>query len=195
MRLILASNNKNKLREIQEMLSPIGYEVISQSQAGIDMEAEENGSTFEENAAIKADAIYALTHTAVIADDSGLEVDALGGAPGIYSARYAPKGQGKKTLLANLEGVPDDKRTARFVCVICYIDPDGEKHYFRGECEGKIGYECIGESGFGYDPIFMYGDRSFAQLSADEKNAVSHRSMAIIKLREYLESAVKGGNA
>ena len=195
MRLILASNNKNKLREIQEMLSPIGYEVISQSQAGIDIEAEENGSTFEENAAIKADAIYALTHTAVIADDSGLEVDALGGAPGIYSARYAPKGQGKKTLLANLEGVPDDKRTARLVCVICYIDPDGEKHYFRGECEGKIGYECIGENGFGYDPIFMYGDRSFAQLSADEKNAVSHRSMAIIKLREYLESAVKGGNA
>ncbi|MCD7731497.1 MAG: RdgB/HAM1 family non-canonical purine NTP pyrophosphatase [Oscillospiraceae bacterium] len=195
MKLILASNNKNKLREIQEMLSPIGYEVISQSQAGIEIEAEENGSTFEENAAIKADAIYGMTHTAVIADDSGLEVDALGGAPGIYSARYAPKGQGKKTLLANLEGVPDDKRTARFVCVICFISPDGEKHYFRGECEGKIGYECIGENGFGYDPIFMYGDRSFAQLSPEEKNAVSHRSMAIIKLREYLEAADKGGNA
>ncbi len=187
MKLILASNNKNKLKEMREILEPMGYEVMSQHEAGIDIEVEENGTTFEENSTLKAQAIYDIAHTAVIADDSGLMVDYLGGEPGVYSARYAPEGERKKTLLTNMEGVADEKRTARFVCVICYIDESGKKQLFRGECEGKIGYECIGTNGFGYDPIFMYGERSFAQLTADEKNAVSHRSNALKKLKNALD--------
>lgn len=188
MRLILASNNENKLREMREILSPLGFEVISQSEAGINIEVDETGSTFEENASLKAAAIYERTHTAVIADDSGLSVDILDGEPGVYSARYAEPGQRCAKLLSKLSGVPDEKRTARFVCVICYIAENGEKKLFRGECEGKIGYEKRGTNGFGYDPVFMYGDRSFAELSPEEKNAVSHRSRALSLMRLSLEA-------
>lgn len=188
MKIILASNNKNKLREIGEILGPLGFEVISQSEAGADIEAEENGKTFAENAYIKAKAAFDLTGLPVIADDSGLEVDALGGAPGIYSARYAPEGQRRKRILEELKEVPDEKRGAAFICCICYIDPEGTAHYFTGKCVGKIGYENRGTNGFGYDPIFIYGERSFAEISAEEKNSVSHRAKALEQLKKYFEN-------
>lgn len=188
MKLILASNNKNKLREFREILEPLGYEVISQSEAGVDIEAEENGTTFAENAYIKAKAIYDLMKLPVISDDSGLAVDALNGAPGIYSARYAEEGKRCARVLSELEGVPDEKRTARFICSICYIDENGGKHIAEGTCEGKIGYEKRGTNGFGYDPIFMFGDKSFAEISAEEKNKVSHRSNALKKFEEIIRN-------
>lgn len=187
MKIILASNNKNKLREFREILEPLGYELISQSEAGADIEAEETGTTFEENAYIKAKAAYDLTHLPVIADDSGLEVDALGGEPGIYSARYTEEGKRCEKVLEKMEGVPDEKRTARFICAVCYIDENGESFIVKGVCEGKIGYEKRGTNGFGYDPIFMYGERSFAEISAEEKDNVSHRADALRKFRKKME--------
>lgn len=195
MRIILASNNQNKLREMSEILLPLGCEVISQSQAGVDIEVEETGTTFEENAALKAEAFFKLTGQSVISDDSGLEVDFLGGEPGVYSARYGgeeAKGRRKELLLSKLEGVPKEKRTARFVCVIHYIDAAGLPHSFRGECEGRISFEKQGDKGFGYDPVFIpeshYGDGlTFAQISADEKNKLSHRGKALKMLAEYIE--------
>ena len=187
MKIILASNNKNKLREFSEILNPMGYEVITQAEAGADIEAEENGSTFEENSYIKAKAAYDLTKLPVIADDSGLEVDALNGEPGIYSARYAEPDRLCETVLEKMEGVPDEKRTARFVCVVCFINENGEHFTVRGTCEGKIGYEKRGTTGFGYDPIFMYGEKSFAELSAEEKNSVSHRANALNMFKEKIQ--------
>ncbi|MGN1089912.1 MAG: RdgB/HAM1 family non-canonical purine NTP pyrophosphatase [Huintestinicola sp.] len=188
MKLILASNNKNKLREFREILEPMGFEVMSQSEAGADIEAEENGSTFAENAYIKAKVIYDIFRIPVISDDSGLAVDALNGAPGIYSARYAEDGKHCQKLLSEMKDVPDEKRTARFICSICYIDEEGEKHICEGKCEGKIGYEELGTNGFGYDPVFMYGDKSFAEISAEEKNAVSHRSMALKEFEKFIRT-------
>lgn len=187
MKIILASNNANKLREFRNILEPLGYEVITQREAGADIEAEETGTTFEENAYIKAKAAYDLTGLPVIADDSGLVVDALGGEPGIYSARYAEEGKRCVKVLSKLEGVPDEKRTARFVCALCYIDENGDAFAVNGICEGKIGYEKRGTNGFGYDPIFMYGDRSFAELSAEEKDSVSHRAKALQAFEEHMK--------
>ncbi|MBD5144356.1 MAG: RdgB/HAM1 family non-canonical purine NTP pyrophosphatase [Ruminococcus sp.] len=184
-KIVLATNNKNKLREVREILEPAGLTVLSQSEAGADIEVEENGKTFAENAYLKAKAVFDLTGLPVIADDSGLEVDALNGAPGVFSARYAQEGQRKKRLLEELENVPDEKRGADFACCICYIDPTGEARYFNGKVFGKIGYESRGTNGFGYDPIFMYGDRSFAEMSAEEKNEVSHRANALKQLKEF----------
>ncbi|HIS24232.1 MAG TPA: RdgB/HAM1 family non-canonical purine NTP pyrophosphatase [Candidatus Faeciplasma gallinarum] len=195
MDLILASNNKDKLKEVKRILSPYGFNVKSQSEAGIHLEAEETGTTFAENSAIKAKALYDIIHKPVIADDSGLEVDALGKEPGVYSARYGGEGVddiGRCYLVLNkLEGVPDSKRTARFVCVITYIDENGEMTQFDGKIEGRIGYERIGDNGFGYDPIFVVGDRTLAQYSEDEKNAVSHRGEALRKLEEYLKTKIR----
>lgn len=187
MKLIAATGNKNKLREMQEILSPYGYEIISSKEAGADIEVEETGKTFEENAKLKASAIYRLTKTAVIADDSGLEVDALDKRPGVYSARYAPEGERCGKLLSEMEGVIDEKRTARFVCAIYFISEDGKEICVRGECEGKIGYEERGSNGFGYDPVFMIGDKSMSELSSDEKNKISHRAKALKKLSEELQ--------
>lgn len=185
MKVILASNNKHKLDEIKKILTPLGYDVVSQAEAGVDIDVEETGTTFEENAALKAQAVYALTKTAVISDDSGLEVDYLNGAPGVYSHRYAGENATDADrcakLLSELNGVETAKRTARFVCVLCFIDDKGEKLVIRGTVEGIIGTEPKGENGFGYDPVFMYGDRSFAELSSEEKNTVSHRADALKK--------------
>lgn len=190
-KIILASNNKGKIREISEILSPLGFEVISLKSAGIDIDIEENGTTFKENAAIKARAIFEMTKTAVIADDSGLSVEYLNGAPGVYSHRYggenATDEEKNQKLLGELEGVPDEKRNASFICSICYIDNDGREHFVQGECKGKIGYEPKGENGFGYDPIFMYGDKSFAEIPADEKNKISHRALALKSFCELLK--------
>lgn len=182
-KIILASNNKGKIKELSDILAPIGYEVISQREAGIDIEVEETGSSFSENAGLKAKAVYERCKAPVIADDSGLEVDFLNGAPGVYSHRYAGENASDidrcAKLLNELEGISEKDRGAQFVCVICYIDESGAEHYIRGECRGKIGYIPLGENGFGYDPVFIYGDKSFAQISADEKNKISHRAKAV----------------
>ena len=186
MKLIIASNNKGKIKEFKKLLEPMGYEVFSQREADINIEVEENGTTFEENAAIKARAIYKLTGCATLADDSGISVDALGGAPGVYSARYGTPDlddEGRTALLLKeMQNVPDDKRTARYVAVIHFIKENGEEISVRGECEGKIGYEPVGENGFGYDPVFIYGDKTFAQHTEEFKNSVSHRANALKKL-------------
>lgn len=191
MKIILASNNKNKIAELKQILSPLGYEIISQSEAGVNIEVEESGTTFEENSMIKAKAIYEISKIPVIADDSGLEVDYLGKAPGVYSHRYAGENATDKDrckkILNELDGVSDEKRTARFVCVISYIDSNGNVSVMRGECEGFIGKEMKGDNGFGYDPIFMIGDRSFAEISSEEKNTISHRANALKKLTEKLK--------
>lgn len=190
MKIILATNNKNKLREIREILSPLGYEVITQSEAGINIEVEETGTTFAKNAYLKAKAIFDLTdNCCVLADDSGLMVDYLNGEPGVYSARYGGLETNEERIalvLKKLDGVEKDKRTARFVCAMCFIKADGEKIEVQGRCEGSIATDTIGQNGFGYDPIFMYGDKSFAEISSDEKNKVSHRAVALKMLLEKL---------
>ena len=187
--VILASNNPNKLVEMREKLSVFGIEVISQKEAGIAIDVEETGTTFEENATLKASTIYDIVKKPVIADDSGLEIDALDGAPGVYSHRFAGENATDadriQKALTLLKDVPDEKRTARFHCCICFIDETGEKHIFHGIAEGKIGYEPIGENGFGYDPIFVYGNKTFAQLTREEKNKVSHRGKAVQELVEF----------
>lgn len=190
-KIILASNNKNKLKEIIQLLLPMGYEVVSQSDAGADFEVEETGKTFEENAGIKARAVYEYCKMPVIADDSGLEVEYLGGAPGVYSHRYAGENATDedrcRKLLNELKDVPDEERNAKFVCSICYIDEEGNEHYVKGFCWGKIGYELVGNNGFGYDPVFMpelmYPGRSFAELLPEEKNNISHRAKALDELQ------------
>ena len=190
-KIILASSNQNKLHEFKEILEPLGYEIISQHDAGIDIDPEETGTTFAENSAIKAKAVYEVAKCAVIADDSGLEVDYLNGEPGVYSARYGGTRDDKvhnKIVLQKLEGVPDEKRSARFVAAISYIDEGGRLSQFIGKFEGRIGYEERGKNGFGYDPIFMVGDISSAEMTPEEKNAVSHRGKALRELAGYLSS-------
>lgn len=189
--IILASNNKNKLKEISEKVKEFNFNVISQSQAGYDIEVEETGKTFEENAILKAEAIYKISNMPVIAEDSGLEIDSLNGEPGVYTKRYAgpnATSQDKiEKVLKLMKDVEENKRTARFKCVMCYIDKKGEKHIFEGSCEGKITYEPCGTDGFAYDPIFLYDTRTFAQMSSEEKNKISHRGQAVNKLIEYLK--------
>ena len=189
MKLVIASNNKGKIREYKQLLEKHGYEVMSQSEAGLKLEVEETGTTFAENSALKARAAHAELGCAVLADDSGLAVDALDGAPGVYSARYGgidDDAERCEYLLKNLEDVPDDKRGAHFVCTIHFIDTDGSEICVEGRVYGEIGRKPVGENGFGYDPVFMYKGRSFAQIPAEEKNAVSHRAEALKKLEEKL---------
>lgn len=191
MKIILASNNKNKIREMSQILLPFGMEVLSQREAGADFEAEENGTTFRENAEIKAQAVYERLGVPVIADDSGLMVDALDGAPGVYSHRFAGENATDKDrndkLMKELLDVPEEKRTARFMCVICFIDENGEKHFFEGKCEGVIGREEKGKNGFGYDPVFYRDGKSLAEMTDDEKNSISHRGNALRLMKKYLE--------
>lgn len=194
MKLVLASNNKKKLTELRDILSDAGVEVLSQSEAGLDLEVEETGTTFEENAFLKAEAACKSLGIPAIADDSGLVVEALGGEPGVYSARYggdACKNDEERTalLLKNMEGKTD--RRARFVSAIACVFPSGEVITARGECHGLITHAPRGEGGFGYDPVFEFPEsgRTMAELSKDEKNAVSHRGTALknfeMKLREH----------
>lgn len=184
-KLVMATNNANKLREAREILAPLGIEVLSQREAGADCDPDENGSTFAENAIIKATAVFEAVGLPTIADDSGLCVEALGGRPGVHSARFAPKGEECDKLLGEMKDVPDGKRGAAFRCTICYIDGSGHTE-FTGSCEGAIGYEQRGSNGFGYDPVFMVGDRTMAELSADEKNSISHRGAALRELYRFL---------
>ncbi|MBQ9898193.1 MAG: RdgB/HAM1 family non-canonical purine NTP pyrophosphatase [Ruminococcus sp.] len=184
-KLVMATNNANKLREAREILAPLGIEVLSQRDAGADCEPEENGATFAENAMIKARAVFEIVGLPVIADDSGLCVDALGGRPGVYSARYAPEGQHCAKLLDEMKDVPAEERGAAFVCNVALLDGDTAE-VFAGECRGAVGYEKRGSNGFGYDPVFMVGERTMAELSADEKNKISHRGAALRELYRFL---------
>ena len=192
-RLIFATGNADKMKEIREILGDLPVEILSMKEAGVPAEVEENGSSFEENALIKARAICELANEMVLADDSGLEIDYLNKEPGIYSARYMGEDTSyrikNQNLIDRLEGVPDEKRTARFVCAIAAVFPDGKELIVRGTIEGRIGYEERGENGFGYDPIFYLPDRdiSTAQLSREEKNSISHRGNALRKMKELLE--------
>ena len=193
MKLILASNNANKLKEFRSLVADLDIELLSQKEAGCDFEVEETGTTFEENAYLKASAVTEATGIAAVADDSGLCVDALGGEPGIYSARYglghaAADEERYRYLLQKMEGVED--RSARFVCCICCTFPDGSVIRSRGECEGEILLAPKGQNGFGYDPVFhpLCLDKSMAELSPEEKNAISHRGKA---LRAFIEELRK----
>ena len=191
-KIIIASNNKNKIREMKSKLNPLGFDIVSQSEAGYNIDVEETGTTFKENALLKAKALYELSKSPVMSDDAGLEVDYLDGAPGVYSARFcgpnATDNDKCNKILELMKDVKDEtKRAARFVCTICYIDENGEEHLFEGKCEGKIAFAPQGDNGFGYDPIFLVGDKSFAEISEEEKNKISHRGLAINKLVEYLK--------
>lgn len=193
MKFIIATNNAKKLVELERILNPLGIEAVSAKQAGVVLdEVDETGTTFSENAFLKANAAFEKTGMPAVADDSGICVDALGGKPGIFSARYCPElcvtdDDRTQRILDELAGVPDEERGAHYTCAICCILPDGSKLEIEETCEGKIGYEFIGDGGFGYDPIFIQGDKTFAQLSADEKDKVSHRGKALRKLQAELE--------
>ena len=196
MKVVLASKNKHKLVEINKITEKFGFELVLQSQLGVDIDVEENGTTFEENSFIKADAVMKATGLPALADDSGIAVDALNGEPGIYSARYgfdpSLDDWGRlELLLKNTEQVPDGQRQAQFVCVITMVTPDGQVIQARGEIHGELTREPRGENGFGYDPIFFYPPlgKTTAELSAEEKNAVSHRANALKSFYEKLKEA------
>ena len=195
-KIIFATGNAGKMKEIREILADPDVEILSMKEAGIFSDIEENGSSFEENAVIKAKAVASHPNAAgavVLADDSGLEIDYLNGEPGIYSARYMGEDTSyrikNQNLIDRLEGVPDEKRTARFVCAIAAVLPNGQVVTTRGTIEGKIGYEERGANGFGYDPIFYYPPyhATLAEVSEEQKNAVSHRGRALAKLIAFLK--------
>ena len=194
MKLILASDNAHKLLEFQKLFQGTDVELMTKKEAGFTDEVAETGTTFAENAYIKAEAVMRATGCAAIADDSGLCVDALDGRPGVYSARYCgedtPYPEKMARLIEELEGVPPEKRTARFVSVAACAFPDGTSFTVRGECEGTIGYAPVGDNGFGFDPVFMVGEKSFAQLSAEEKDAVSHRGNSLRQLAAKLRDII-----
>lgn len=199
-KIIFATGNAHKMEEIRMILSDLGVEILSQKEAGIAADVVEDGATFEENAMIKAAEIARIAtqnpeyrDAVVLADDSGLEIDYLNKEPGIYSARYMGENTSydikNNELIRRLDGVPDEKRTARFVCAIAAVFPDGTKRVVRGTMEGRIGYEIAGENGFGYDPIFYlpeYGCTS-AQLTPEKKNELSHRGEGLRKMRKVIE--------
>lgn len=194
MKLVLASKNQHKLIELRTILGQLGLEVVLESEVGVDVEVEETGTTFEENSLLKARAVMEASGMAAIADDSGLEVDALGGEPGVYSARYGGLDSDEARtalLLEKMSDVPDQLRTARFVSVVTCVLPDGKIVVARGACEGTITYAPAGENGFGYDPVFFVPqlDKTFAQASPEEKNAISHRGDALRKFCEKWKEA------
>lgn len=202
--IIFATGNKNKMIEIRMILADLGCKILSQKEAGIQADVVEDGQTFEENALIKATTIADIArkmpeykNAVVLADDSGLEIDALNKEPGIYSARYMGEDTSydikNQALIDRLEGVPDEKRTARFVCAIAAALPDGSTEVVRGTMEGRIGYEITGENGFGYDPIFylpQFGCSS-AELEQEKKNELSHRGEGLRKMRKVLEEKLE----
>lgn len=202
--IIFATGNKNKMIEIRMILADLGCKILSQKEAGIQADVVEDGQTFEENALIKATTIADIArkmpeykNAVVLADDSGLEIDALNKEPGIYSARYMGEETSydikNQALIDRLEGVPDEKRTARFVCAIAAALPDGSTEVVRGTMEGRIGYEITGENGFGYDPIFylpQFGCSS-AELEPEKKNELSHRGEGLRKMRKVLEEKLE----
>ena len=186
MKYVIATHNKGKLVEFQRLLEPMGIEAVTMDIS----EPDETGRTFAENAFIKAEAACKETGLPAVADDSGLCVDYLGGAPGIYSARFAEPGKRRLTVLEKLKGVSEEQRGAHFVSSVCCVFPNGDKIEAEGKCFGRIAFESRGENGFGYDSIFQQGDVTFGELSAEEKDQRSHRGHAFAelekKLREYL---------
>ncbi len=195
MDILLATNNMKKLAEMQRILSPLGVNVLTAKDIGITLpEVEETGETFEENAELKAESAMKFSNMIAVADDSGLMVDYLDGAPGVYSARFAGEhGNDKKNndlLLEKLEGVADEQRTAHYVSAICCIFPDGRKLTARGECYGKIGFACDGTAGFGYDPLFIINGKSFGRYTAKEKDEISHRGKALRSFAEKLKEFI-----
>ncbi len=192
-KIIFATGNEGKMREVRMILGDLGIQVISMKEAGVTAEADENGTTFEENAIIKAKEIMEKTGEIVLADDSGLEVDALGGEPGIYSARYMGYDTSyhikNNSLIERLEGKTGEERSARFVCAIAACFPDGRVLTTRGTMEGQIGYEEKGENGFGYDPVFYLPEYQCysAELPLEEKNKLSHRGKALRLMKEGLQ--------
>lgn len=196
MKVVLASKNKHKLEEISQITRKFGMELVLESDLGVDIDVEETGSTFEENSFLKADAVMKATGLPALADDSGIAVDALNGEPGIYSARYgfdeSLDDWGRlQLLLKNTEQVPDDRRQAKFVCVITMVTPDGQSIQARGEVHGMLLRAPAGQGGFGYDPIFYYPPlgKSLAEVTAEEKNQVSHRANALKVFYEKLKEA------
>ncbi len=196
MKVVLASKNKHKLEEISRITEKFDMELVLESELGVDIDVEETGSTFEENSYLKAEAVMKATGLPALADDSGIAVDALNGEPGIYSARYgfdeSLDDRGRlNLLLKNTENVPDDKRQAKFVCVITLVTPQGQTIQARGEVHGMLLRAPAGENGFGYDPIFYYPPfgKSMAQVSPEEKNRVSHRANALKVFYEKLKEA------
>ncbi len=205
MRIVFATGNKDKMREIRQILGGLDAEILSMKEAGADVDVEENGTTFSENAMIKAKAIYdvlkekepeAAKDTVVLADDSGLEVDFLNGEPGIYSARYlgkdTPYSEKNRIIIDRLADAKDEERSARFVCAIAACLPGEKSLSTLGKMEGRIAYELAGENGFGYDPIFFlpeYGKTS-AEITEDEKNAISHRGKALREMEKLLSAEI-----
>ena len=195
MDFILATNNMKKLAEMQRILSPLGINVVTAKMLGKQLEdVEEDGKTFEDNAKLKARAACKEMNMPAIADDSGLCVDYLDGAPGIFSARFAGEhGNDEKNndlLLEKLDGVPLEKRTAHYVCAICCTFPDGREIVVRGECNGVIGFERVGHEGFGYDPLFLVDGKAFGRYTAEEKDKISHRGNALRLLTKELEKII-----
>lgn len=197
--VVIASNNAHKIDEIRAALDFEGWEFTSLKEAGVASDPEENAETFEGNARIKARAAHEVSGRAVLADDSGLEVDALQGEPGVRSARYAgvhgDDAANNRRLLEKLAGIPDAERTARFVCALVFVDEDGTELTARGTVEGRIGYEEKGTEGFGYDPLFLPddfgGSRTFAEVSQSEKTAISHRGRALNDLKAQIEAQMR----
>ena len=196
MKIIFATGNENKLREIRQITENMGIEIVSMKDAGYYTEVEETGTTFEENAYLKASAIAKKCNLPTLADDSGLEIDYLNKEPGIYSSRFmgedTPHSVKNAELLRRMEGVPDEKRTARFVCAICLVRPDGSSETVKATMEGRVGYKSAGKNGFGYDPIFFLPERgcTSAELSPEEKNKISHRGKALRMMRDILEKEI-----
>lgn len=193
MRLIFATGNAGKMKEIRMIMEDLGLEILSMKEAGIRLDIEENGATYEENALIKARAVAKATGDLVLADDSGLEIDYLNLEPGVHSARYMGEDTSYRiknaNLIERLEGVPEEKRSARFVCAIAAVLPDGKELTTRATIEGRIGHEERGEGGFGYDPIFYVPElgKTTAELTGEEKNRVSHRGKALQLMKEELK--------
>lgn len=189
MKILLASNNMHKLEEFRRIFVGTDIEILSLADVNLSVEVEEDCDTFEGNSLRKAKEVQTLSNMPTIADDSGICIDYLNGEPGVYSARYGGEDINDNDrcvlVLDKLAGVADDKRTARFVCVITLVMDSDTHCSFRGECEGVVGKAIVGERGFGYDPIFMIGEQSFSQMTAEQKDAVSHRGKALDKLFEY----------
>lgn len=199
-RIVFATGNKDKMKEIRQILADLGMEIVSMKEAGVDIEIVEDGMSFEENAEIKARAVSrVLTSDIVLADDSGLEIDYIDKAPGIYSARFAGEDTSydikNRIFLDRLEGVPDEERTARFVCAVAAVFPDGTSETVRETIEGRIAHEPAGENGFGYDPIFYVPEYecTTAEMSAELKNELSHRGKALRSMRRILEEKLREG--
>ena len=199
-RIIFATGNKDKMKEIRQILADLGMEIISMKEAGVDIDIVEDGMSFEENAEIKARSVSrVLTNDIVLADDSGLEIDYLDKAPGIYSARFAGEDTSydikNRIFLDRLEGVPDEERTARFVCAVAAVFPDGTSETVRETVEGRIAHEPAGENGFGYDPIFYVPEYecTTAEMSEEQKNELSHRGKALRSMKRILEEKFREG--